>query len=292
MPAKGLFIGINDYAPSGPGGPDLRGCVNDVRDAAGTYVSLGVLTAAPAYLKILTDARATRANILAGLKWLLTPTPKVDQLIFYYSGHGSYCLDTSGDEVDGKDETICPHDYAAAGMIKDDQFRSAFTALKPGVTLEVILDTCHSGTGTRELLAMESLPEDQKVNIRFVEPPIDEAFFFDIHPKLETRGFLKEIRTRQTVPVPGMNHVLWAACKDNQTSAEAPISGAYRGVFSYCYFKVLRAVGIRISRRKLDALVCAEVKKMGFSQIPQLEANPTELDQPILRELPVAAAHK
>jgi hypothetical protein len=290
MPAKGLFIGINDYAPMGPGGPDLRGCVNDVRDAAGTYVSLGVLTAAPAYLRILTDARATRANILDGLKWLLTPTAKVDQLIFYYSGHGSYCVDTNHEEVDGKDETICPHDYATAGMIKDDEFRSAFTKLKPNVTLEVILDSCHSGTGTRELMAMENVPEDQKVNIRFVEPPVDESFFLDIHPKLATRGFLKEIRTRQTVPVPGMNHVLWAACKDNQTSAEAPISGVYRGVFSYCYYKVLRTVGMRVSRKRLDALVCAEVKKMGFSQIPQLEADPAELDQAILREAAATSA--
>ncbi len=290
MPAKGLFIGINDYAPIGPGGPDLRGCVNDVRDAAGTYVSLGVLAASPASLRIFTDARATRANIMAGLKWLLTPTAKVDKLIFYYSGHGSYCVDTSGDEIDGKDETICPHDYATAGMIKDDEFRSAFATLKSNVTLEVILDSCHSGTGTRELAAMQALPDDQKVNIRFVEPPIDEAFYVDIHPKLDTRGFLKEIRTRQTVPVPAMNHVLWAGCKDNQTSAEAPIGGVYRGVFSYCFFRTLRATGLAISRRRLDALVCADVKKLGFSQIPQLEANPTELDQQILRELPVAAA--
>ena len=45
MPAKGLFIGINDYAPTGPGGPDLRGCVNDVRDAddGTTHFSINVI---------------------------------------------------------------------------------------------------------------------------------------------------------------------------------------------------------------------------------------------------------
>ncbi|NLB07436.1 MAG: caspase family protein, partial [Desulfobulbaceae bacterium] len=31
MANKALLVGINDYAPVGPGGPDLRGCVNDVR---------------------------------------------------------------------------------------------------------------------------------------------------------------------------------------------------------------------------------------------------------------------
>jgi hypothetical protein len=32
MAKKALLVGINDYAPVGAGGPDLRGCVNDVRD--------------------------------------------------------------------------------------------------------------------------------------------------------------------------------------------------------------------------------------------------------------------
>jgi metacaspase-1 len=289
MPMKALFVGINDYAPVGPGGPDLHGCVNDVRDAASTYVSLGLLAAAPSHLQILTDARATRANILAGLKWLITPTARVDQLVFFYSGHGSYMVDTNGDEVDGKDETICPHDFATAGMIKDDELRMVFTQLKPGTTLEVILDSCFSGTGTREQLAMNALPDSEKVNIRYVEPPFDQSFYVDINPKLTTRGFLKGITARQTVPVPGMNHILWSACKDNQTCAEAPINGAYRGVFSFCYFKTLRSAGLRSTRRRIDALVCSEVKKLGFSQIPQLEADPTEMDQPIMREAHAAS---
>jgi metacaspase-1 len=36
MSKKAFLVGINDYAPSGPNGPDLRGCVNDVEDMADT----------------------------------------------------------------------------------------------------------------------------------------------------------------------------------------------------------------------------------------------------------------
>ena len=129
MTKKALLVGINDYAPVGAGGPDLRGCVNDVRDMANTLNVLGIIPATPGTMQILTDARATRAAILNGFKWLIKGAKKGDVLVFHYSGHGSQVADTSGDELDGKDETICPHDYATAGMIKDDDFRALLAGL-------------------------------------------------------------------------------------------------------------------------------------------------------------------
>ncbi len=67
MAKKAFLVGINDYAPRGHGGPDLRGCVNDVRDMAHTLNVLGIVPARPACMQIRTNARATRANILNGL---------------------------------------------------------------------------------------------------------------------------------------------------------------------------------------------------------------------------------
>ena len=37
------------------------------------------------------------------------------------AGHGGSVEDTSGDEVDGMDETLCPVDYQESGMITDDE---------------------------------------------------------------------------------------------------------------------------------------------------------------------------
>ncbi len=280
MTKKALLVGINDYAPVGAGGPDLRGCVNDVRDMANTLSVLGIVPATPATMQIITDARATRAAILNGFKWLIKGAKKGDVLVFHYSGHGSQMADVSGDELDKKDETICPHDYATAGMIKDDDFRALLAGLPAGVNLDIILDSCHSGTGTRELAALAATPEEDSVAYRYIEPPIDWGFFLDADPSIPVRGILRpesQAGTRDAVVVAGLNHVLWAGCRDNQTSAEALIGGVHRGVFTYNLCKVLRGAGVTITRRKLDAQVTVNVRGMGYSQVPQLEGTSTSL---------------
>jgi metacaspase-1 len=65
MTRKALLVGINDDAPAGPGGPDLHGCVNDVKDFANTLGGLSIVPILPASIRILTDRNAARENILA-----------------------------------------------------------------------------------------------------------------------------------------------------------------------------------------------------------------------------------
>lgn len=275
MTKKALLVGVNDYAPAGAGGPDLRGCVNDVRDMATTLNALGIVPARPANMQIITDARATRANIMNGLKWLVTGAKRGDVLVFHYSGHGSQMPDLSGEEADRKDETLCPHDYATAGMIKDDDLRSAFSTLPAGANLDVILDSCHSGTGTRELAILGDGIAEQSIAYRYVEPPLDYGFFLDMidaNPESQRRRLLKPSgRERELVLVPGLNHVLWAGCRDYQTSAELAIGGVIRGAYTYSFCKCLRGAGPVITRAKLDAQVSSYVRGMGLSQVPQLE---------------------
>lgn len=57
----------------------------------------------------------SRANILAQMRALVAGAAPGDSLFFSFSGHGSQVKDTSGDEADGMDETICPADYTSAG---------------------------------------------------------------------------------------------------------------------------------------------------------------------------------
>lgn len=288
MARKALLVGINDYAPGGAGGPDLRGCVNDVRDMANTLHVMGIVPAAPASMRILTDARATRSAIISGLKWLITGAKRGDVLVFHYSGHGSQVVDVSADEPDSRDETICPHDYASAGMIKDDDFRSLLTALPAGVNLDMVMDSCHSGTATRAWLDMLEASDEAQVHYRYVEPPIDWGFFLDANPGLPLRGFLRPSTgegegnggtQRAAVPVARLNHVLWAGCRDNQTSAEAPIGGQWRGVFTYNYCKALRGAGPTVTRRRLDSQVSINIRNMGYAQVPQLEGTLASLGE-------------
>lgn len=282
MARKALLVGINDYAPAAHGGPDLEGCVNDVRDMAHTLNALGIVPARPGSMRIFTDANATRNNILEGLGWLVTGAKKGDVIVFHYSGHGSQVADVSGDDIDGKDETICPHDYATAGMIKDDDLRKAFAGVAAGVNLDVILDSCHSGTGTREMVAQAAAPQEEKVTYRYIEPPLDYGYFLDADPTIPLRGILKPAAgEKEIVVVPGLNHVLWAGCRDYETSGEGIVGGAVRGFFTYCFCTVLRRAGAGITRGRVDGLVSADLKKMGVQQHPQLEGNKKSIGEKV-----------
>jgi len=278
MARKALLVGINDY----PGTQnDLQGCVNDTTNVYDVLVKY--FGFAPADIVLLTNSRARKAAIVDGLKSLVAGASRGDSLVFQYSGHGSQVRDTDGDELeDGKDEVLCPYDFDwNGGFIRDDDLAEIIGGLAPGAHLEVVLDSCHSGTGTRELildrrtlarLALAPLPADPAeawksgscIRPRFLAPPADIELRADevFGPALPLRRIL---RGQQ------MSHVLWAACRSSQFSADAEIDGKPSGAFTYFFCRHLRAVQGRVSRDQLLKLVRASLKHEGFSQVPQLE---------------------
>ncbi|MCB0660617.1 MAG: caspase family protein [Saprospiraceae bacterium] len=275
MTKKALIIGVNDYAPIGVGGPDLKGCVNDALDMANTLVICGF---GVRNIRILTNQRATKANILRGMSWLFKNSKAGDSLVLYYSGHGTRITNFGGDyEVDGLDEAICPHDFALGNFITDDEFRIFFNAnLKPKVNLEVIFDCCHSGTGTRNLaLGLDQL--NQGLKVRMIEPDAETMFYSSYERELGSG----EIGSRALVPVANINHTLWAACRDQQLSYESIISGNSRGHFTYEFCKVLRATNGNIVRSRLDSLVQRALSRYGNGQVNQTESLPAEFSQMI-----------
>src|SRR4029079_14232604 len=96
----------------------------------------------------ITDAKATKRNVVAALKDLLAQSAKGDVLVFTNSSHGTYVADTDGDES-LYDEAICPYD-CETDLIVDDELRELFSGISKGVRMTVISDSCHSGSVTRE----------------------------------------------------------------------------------------------------------------------------------------------
>src|SRR5215211_2464640 len=88
MTKRAFLVGINDYLILGP---DLQGCVNDVQDMANTLVICGFK---PSDILICTDSRATKENMIKGIKSLVDGSLAGDSIVFYYSGHGSQMLTT------------------------------------------------------------------------------------------------------------------------------------------------------------------------------------------------------
>lgn len=277
MAKKAVIIGVNDYAPIGTGGPDLNGCVADARDMANTLVICGFT---PSNIRILTNQNATRNNIINYINWLLTDCKSGDSLVLYYSGHGTRVANIGTDlEIDGLDEAICPHDYASAGVIRDDDFKTLFDGkIKRGVNLDVFFDCCHSGTGTRKISLEAAFANE---TARFIPPMLEDEFYFNFSKDLETNSLQKttSTATKSLTNVTGLNHVLWAGCKDNQTSMEGDINGTTRGYFTYNLCKVLRATNGNITRTLLDTQIANSLSAMGAAQINQTEGKKTELKQ-------------
>ncbi|KAK2662959.1 hypothetical protein Ddye_001533 [Dipteronia dyeriana] len=131
---------------------ELKGTINDVNNMKDLLIhyfgfsedNLLILTEEKDDPKVI----PTKKNIEKGLQWLVEGCRDGDSLVFYFAGHGSSVEQAcSGDEIDGRDESICPLDFLTEGKIPDNYINSTIVwPLKKGVTLHAIVDACHSGT--------------------------------------------------------------------------------------------------------------------------------------------------
>lgn len=142
----GLLVGINAYQPPVN---RLNGCVNDVTQMMQKLVS--EFDFPPSNIHMVTDANATKARILAELRWLVgqLSANRGSAGIFHFSGHGTQTLDRPPiDETDFLDEAIVPVDHR--NLIRDDEVAAILQGVSPSDTnLAVVFDSCHSGTGIR-----------------------------------------------------------------------------------------------------------------------------------------------
>jgi hypothetical protein len=264
MKKQALLVGINDYQ----GVNDLQGCINDVtnvRSVLKTFFGFD-----NSEIRVLTDSRATKKNILSRFDKMVNTASNGDYLIFHFSGHGSQIRDREGDELaDHMDEIICPYDMNwDDGYITDDKFSEILQQLKKGVRMEILLDSCHSGTGTREITPPLDTCRNSEdpFKYRYLRPPVDiECRYLG---EEESLAPTKAFRTDKEII---LNHILWAGCKDSQTSADAEINGQYNGAFSYYFCKHVRENSGKISRSDLYTRIKNSLKYNHYSQVPQLE---------------------
>ena len=152
FPAKrALLIGIGRYAHLPPE-RQLHGPPADVAALA------DLLTNAHAFdhITTLVDEQATRKAILDAFADLVDATQPGDLVMIHYSGHGSRVPDIHGDEADGWDSSLVPHDGrdsdGLAPDILDDELNPFFGRLvneRQAGDLVLIFDSCHSAGMTR-----------------------------------------------------------------------------------------------------------------------------------------------
>lgn len=276
---KAFLVGINDYPGSGN---DLAGCVNDTANLR--KLLLAPFGFEPANVRTLTDARATRAAIMDGLETLVRDAASGDVLVFQYSGHGAQVPDQDDDErADHLDEVLCPRDFSWDGVwIRDDDLSAVFGRLSKGAHLEVFLDSCHSGTGTREIAivppgramaagidAAVAGRGRKMARSRHLVPPASLAARV---AALRRRGCpTRKVGSLAQASPRGLNHVLWAGCRSDQYSADADIGGTPNGAFTWHFCDACRTAGDGADRADLLTRVRRGLKDGGYEQTPQLE---------------------
>ncbi len=165
MAKYALCIGINDY----PGTEsDLSGCVNDAKDWGAELESRGF------EVKTLLDGAAKKKAIVESMEKVIEGAKSGDVVVITFSGHGTWVPDIDGDEnqggdeLDSRDEALCPSDISGNAVITDDLLFEIFTSRARGVRLVFLSDCCHSGTVARYAPSMSKDRSPRKA--RFLPP--------------------------------------------------------------------------------------------------------------------------
>lgn len=274
-----LLVGIDQYAAV----PVLRGCVNDVLAMRSLLIDrLGVPAA---NIRLLTDRQATRADMLQAFQSFLIDNPAIergDQILFHYSGHGSQMRDVTGTEPDGLDETIVPQDGRTPGVfdIPDKTLAALLDRLaaQKGDRITVILDSCHSGSGTRRIESpgaarVRRVPADTRV------PPM--ALDAGILGTRAARALQAPPSGPSGWAPQGIPYVLLAGCRDGEESNEycdaAAVSAgasAWHGALTYFTIKALRErLQPDTTYADLHEWIAAQVSAIYPTQNPQCEGD-------------------
>jgi len=260
---KALLVGINKY-------PDprneLHGCINDINDMAGFLTNQKQFSMPD--IRLLADERATKANILERLEWLVTGAKAGDQLLFHYSGHGAQIATRSRKgELDGLDEVICPYDFdwTDATALKDKEFAKIFAKMPKEATFIWVSDSCHSQDLSRDF--KKPIPGIFKV--RSMIPPPDIAWrnmSAMATPLIKLKALSKAAKL--------LNLALISGCKSDQESADAVFNKRANGALTYFLLKSLNAkTSTAASLRQLVDSINKSLRKIKYPQEPQIEGS-------------------
>jgi hypothetical protein len=252
-----LLVGVGDHIyPVN----NLRGPKNDV--PAMQKLLIEKYGFKPENIEILQDANATRSNIIAAFeRGLIAPVSERDLALFYFTGHGTQVTDYSGDESDKRDEAFLPYDgRTISTLLVDDDLDRLINRIKTR-NVVVILDACHSGTGTR------GLARPKRVTAK--DLGIEDA------PAPEPSNHKNHKAAKELA-----NALVITAAREDQIAADYPFlfqasdksANANMGVLTY--YLLQEAWGDQNNELTYEALterVRTQLENNGFGQTPQIE---------------------
>ncbi|MEI6064631.1 MAG: caspase family protein, partial [Pseudanabaena sp. ELA748] len=258
-----LLVGINQYEPTSKVNP-LRGCVNDVQTMK-AYLEERISKEINCEIKTLINEQATYDAIVDGFRNHLSKAKSDrDTILFCYSGHGSQEPAPEAFwhlEPDRKNETlVCFDSRTPKGKdLADKELAYLIGELaKQNPHIVVILDCCHSGSGTRDpfqLAEERRIPESTKFR------PLDSYLFPDTQ-----------------LDFPRGKHMVLSACRDYQTAKEFKDGDDIdRGAFSHFLTEALKRSNGNVSYRDLFQETNALIRGNISDQSPQMEGDDSDL---------------
>ncbi len=239
----------------------------------------------------------TRENILGAFEQHLIRQAKAgDTVVFHYSGHGALVRDRSAQPQfiqngKGVNGTIVPRnslpEMGKPTYVQDIMGRTIFLLTKSLKTdnVSVILDSCHSGGGTRGNLTYRAA--ETRLSDRLSDEPSPEEL--DYQNRLLKDNKLTEA-TFETLRSNIAKGVAIGAANYTQYAAEASFDNdRFRaGAFTYLLTRYLwqmsggQSVETIFDKLRLSTTDLASLNG-GWVQVPEVKANPQRNDQqPIL----------
>lgn len=189
-------------------------------------------------VSVITDTKATHANILKQLKQLTNKASKGAIVYLHFSCHGQPFEDENGDEDDGWDESLVPIDapiaykkgtYEGKNHITDDVLAEYLDALRFKLgskgKLYVVVDACHAGKASRD----------------FDDETFTRGTKRCFSPSGKVYRAKSSNRTHFVVPIKAGQApaTFLEACKSTQINAETKKNGKFYGPMSYYIHQVL-----------------------------------------------------
>lgn len=285
-----LLIGVGDYQHDVP---DLKGPTNDVAAIKDALIKHWQFQQGD--IVTLVDVQANRANILTQLEALQTRTQPGDEVLIYFSGHGTSVHDREflqtqlGEDVlSSNSGALVPYDASIskintelqsspASAIKNNQItgqhhlRPVLSRLDKDRRVTVIIDACYSGHSARSLDASKMVAR----NI-----PLSLPTTFASSPTISHADAVANNKyPYQNVVSIGASHHTQKAYEDNTVT----LSGKHHGLLTDALLRIMtgnNAYSGTLTYGKLKSLVERQFQSYN---LPGAK-NQTPMIQPFVEE--------